>query len=105
MRDLATVWQQIDSAIQQFLVVEVDIGMTFAEAAMSASSTSERLHNRQLARRAYDTGLRWMIRARFTRQDTKTYHRRLRQLRLVLNQLGDPIQDSYCVDVASPRAS
>ena len=30
MKDSATVWQQVDSAIQQFLIVELDLGMTFA---------------------------------------------------------------------------
>ena len=95
MKDPATVWQQVDTAIQQFLIVELDVGMTFAQAAAHAQSTDERLRSRQLARKAYDTGSRWIFRARFTPEDSRTYHQKLRQLRLALNKLGDPIQDSY----------
>jgi hypothetical protein len=95
MRDSATVWQQVDTAIQQFLILEVRVGMTFAETATRAQSTDECLHNRQLARRAYDTGVRWRARARFTQEDTRVYGRKLQELRLALNRLGDPIQDSY----------
>jgi hypothetical protein len=101
MRDSAIVWQQVDTAIQQFLVLEVDIGMTFAKSAVQAQSTGECLHNRRLARQAYDTGLRLLPRARFTEEDTRAYHRRLKQLRLALNRLGDPLEDSYCDDLAS----
>jgi hypothetical protein len=101
MRDSATVWQQVDSAIQHFLILEVDIGMTFAEAATHASSTQERLHNRRLARKAYDSSAKWFARARFTEPDARTHNLKLRELRLALNKLGDPIQDSYSDDKAS----
>ena len=101
MRDSATVWQQVDTAIQQFLIVELDLGMTFARAAAAADNTEERLHSRRLARKVYDLGLRWVSRARFNGEDTKTYYERLRQLRIAINKLGDPIQDSYCADIGA----
>src|SRR5215475_13086499 len=100
MTDSARVWQQVDTAIQEFLVLEVSVGMTFADSATRAHSTKEGLHNRKMARRAYDTGMRWRTRARFTQQDTKVYDRKLRELRLALNRLGDPIQDSYYDELA-----
>lgn len=105
MGDVATVWGQVDTAIQQFLVIEVTIGMTFARAGMNALTTGECLRSRQLARRAYDTGSRWVERARFTAEGIKTYRRKLQELRFALNRLGDPVQDSYCEDVVLPRAS
>jgi hypothetical protein len=101
MRDSAIVWQQVDTAVQQFLIVELDLGMTFVRAAADADNTQERLHNRRLARKVYDNGLRWVVRARFNQEETKTYYEKLRLLRLALNKLGDPIQDSYCDDFAS----
>ena len=101
MKDSATVWQQVDSAIQGFLIVELNLGMTFAMAAEHAQNTDERLRSRQMARKAYDTGSRWIFRARFTAEDSRTYQQKLRQLRLALNKLGDPIQDSYSDGFAS----
>jgi hypothetical protein len=93
MKDSTIVWQQVDTAIQQFLILELKVGMTFAEFAIHAPSTTECLRSRQLARRAYDTGVRWMPRARFTHEETRAYYRSLKQLRLVLNRLGDPVQE------------
>jgi hypothetical protein len=93
MKDLATTWQEIDGAVQQFLVMELKIGMTFADSASLAESSRERLYRRRLARRAYDNGLKWARRAKFAKEDMKTYRSELGRLRHVLNELGDPIED------------
>jgi hypothetical protein len=93
MKDLATTWQEVDSAIQQFLVTELKIGMTFADSASLAESSRDRLYRRRLARRAYDNGLKWMRYAKFEEEDMKTYRSELRRLRHILNALGDPIEE------------
>jgi hypothetical protein len=83
-------WQQVDSALCRLLFLETDIGMNFAHVAVSADSTREGLHNRQLARRAYDNAERWMSRATLTRGEKKMLCGRMQCLREALRGLGDP---------------
>jgi hypothetical protein len=94
MRDAVAIWQQVDTAIERFLVLETDIGMTFAEAARHALCTEECLRNRRLARRAYETAQRWTRRVRFSGEAEKTYCRKLQRLKEALNRLGDPVSGS-----------
>lgn len=73
----------------RFLEIELEVGITFAKAAENAASTEDLLHNRKLARRAYDSVLRHTSRANSTGLETKRITTRLRKLRLALFRLGD----------------
>lgn len=91
MRNSIATWEQVDTALSRLLVIEAEIGLTFAQAATSANSTGECLHNRRLARQAYDNAGRWMRRARLDDEDAKALGGKLRLLRDELCRLGDPI--------------
>jgi hypothetical protein len=80
----------VNQAICRLLFIETDIGMNFASAAMNADSTTECLHHRRLARRAYDTACKWTHRANLSEREAKSFKRKLRRLRLTLKQLGEP---------------
>jgi len=89
--DSLRLWNEMDAAMSRFLVVEAGVGRAFAKAAIDARETREALHNRQLARKAYDTIVRLMSQVRLTKADAKTLHRGLQHLKQVLSQLGDPV--------------
>jgi hypothetical protein len=99
MRDFPMVWQDADTALKQFVIVEVNLGITFADSASCELSTRDRLRNRQLAKRAYDSAVKWLPKVSFTRIETKAYYTKLHKLRLALNRLGDPIQGSISGDL------
>jgi hypothetical protein len=90
MREAATVWQEIDAAIGKLASIEAEVGLTFAFAAIHAESTQECLHNRQLARQAYDNAQEWTNRTKFKNGEEKILECRLRLLGSALRQLGDP---------------
>lgn len=81
--------QQMDAAMSRFLVVELEVGLTFAKAAINAHWTQELLHNRKLARKAYDTATRLMNQAKLTEAEAKGLDSGLQSLKLALSQLGD----------------
>ena len=91
MRDSIATWQQVDTALSRLLVIEAEIGLTFAQAAISSNSTGECLHNRRLARQAYDNAERWMLRARLDDKETKALCSKLQLLKTELCRLGDPV--------------
>jgi hypothetical protein len=89
--DLFQFRRQMDVAMSRFLEIELEIGRTFAEAAIQAPWTAEALHNRRLARRAYDTTIRLMHRAKFEKAGVRKFSRDLERLKCLLSQLGDPL--------------
>lgn len=91
MRNSIATWEQVDTALSRLLVIEAEIGLTFAQAATSADSTGECLHNRRLARQAYDNALRWVHNARLDDEDVKALRWRLQLLKAELCRLGDPV--------------
>jgi len=93
MRDSIATWQQVDTALSRLLVIETEVGLTFAQAAIDAGSTAECLHCRILARRAYDNAGRWLTRARLTDEDTQALRNKLQLLGRTLRKLGDPLRD------------
>jgi hypothetical protein len=93
MRDSFATWQEIDTALSRLLFIEAEVGLTFAHAAISADSTGECLHNRKLARRAYDNAGKWLARAKLADGDTNALCNRLQTLRRELRRLGDPVND------------
>jgi len=97
MTNAAAVWQELDTALGRLAVIETEVGMTFALAAIHAESTQDCLHNRKLARRAYDTAQRWMDRGKLDERELKLLHSKLRMLGSVLRQLGDPALSAQSV--------
>ena len=89
--ELASFRQEMDAAMSKFLEIEVEVGQTFAKAAANAQWTHELLHNRRLARRAYDTTTRLMTSAKLTEVNARKIARELQILRLMLSQLGDSL--------------
>jgi hypothetical protein len=98
MRDAAAVWQELDAAIGRLAVIETEVGMTFALAALHAESTQECLHNRQLARTAYDTAQKWMNRTKFKGDEEKVLCSKLLILGSALRRLGDPAMPAESSD-------
>jgi hypothetical protein len=87
----ATIWQEIEATLLSFLLVELDLGMTFAKAAADAAETRERLHNRMLARSAYDTVVRLESKAKPAGESAAELAAKMAELRSALCGLGDPL--------------
>jgi hypothetical protein len=90
MKNPAILWHQIDAAIYKFLLVEADIGLTFAQAAIHATCTEECLHCRGIARQSYDVAQKGMHRGHFSKREAKNLCGKLKRLRRALEQSGDP---------------
>jgi hypothetical protein len=90
MTNPIAIWQQVDAARYRFIGVETDLGLTFARAAIGAHSTDECLHDRQLARKAYDTAAKIMTTSVLAGRQAATLRRKLQLLKDLLGRLGDP---------------
>lgn len=82
--------REMNAAMSRFLQIELQVGQTFAKAAINARWTRESLHNRRLARKAYDTTKRLMD-AKLTKAKSRKISKQLEILKLMLSQLGDPL--------------
>ena len=100
MTSLVAIWQQVNAARCRFIGVETDLGLTFARSAMGADSTEECLHNRRLARLAYDTATKMMTTTALADRQAATLRRKTKLLKALLGRLGDP---KYAVKTARPR--
>jgi hypothetical protein len=98
MTNAAAVWQELDTALGRLAVIETEVGMTFALAAIHAESTHDCLHSRKLARHAYDTAKRWIDRGKLDEDETKVLRSKLRLLGSALRQLGDPAMPAEPAD-------
>jgi hypothetical protein len=88
--DLSVFRLQMNAAMSRFLEIELKIGQTFADAAINSRWTQELLHNRRLARRAYDTTVRLRDHANLAKADARRVDSELQRLKWKLSQLGDP---------------
>jgi hypothetical protein len=75
--------------MSRFLDIELDVGRTFAWAAMNSRWTGDVLHNRRLARKAYNTTARLISHPKLTDTDAKKLAKKMELLKLTLIQLGD----------------
>lgn len=91
MKNMGEVWQEVDTAVCRFLDLEVDIGLTFAKAAIYAGCTEECLHYRGIARQSYDVARNGIRCFRFQEGERKSLDRKLQCLRSALRQSGDPV--------------
>lgn len=74
----------------RFLMVEVEVGESFAKAANDADSTREVLHYRLLARRGYNTATRMAGHLKMENREAKTLAHALVRLNSALRDFGDP---------------
>jgi hypothetical protein len=90
MVDLDVVRKQIRGVMSRFVVVELEVGFAFARAAADARETRDILHNRNIARKAYDMAGKMMVRGHITEVDLCAL--KVQRLRLLseLRKLGDP---------------
>ena len=81
---------QLYEAFWKFLNADVDIGIAFSELALqSGKDLEKRRRNRQKARKAYLTVVRFGQRFRFPEADAQEFEQKLRRLKAVLQQLSD----------------
>jgi hypothetical protein len=101
MTDSAVEWRrQLNAAMSRFVAIELEVGLTFAQAVSHASWTRDCLRYRRLARRAYDNANRWVERTRLTRAQFEQLSKKLITLQLALGHLGDPAPS--CQGSATP---
>jgi hypothetical protein len=84
------IWHQVNAAIYRFLIVEADVGLTFAKSAITADSTEQCLHDRGVAREAYETAATMIKRTALTGREAKILRRKMLLLNGFLDRLGDP---------------
>jgi hypothetical protein len=82
--------QQMVSTMTRFLEIELEVGLTFARAATQSTVTVDVVHNRKLARKAYDTVSRSLGQADLMDCRSKKVVNRLQRLKVALFRLGDP---------------
>jgi hypothetical protein len=75
-----------------FVRTEVALGITFSQIALAATSDRDKQRrNQEYAQAAYDTALRFLPRATFSKLEAKQLDSDLEELRTNLAQLGDKI--------------
>jgi hypothetical protein len=90
MADSAAISQHLSTVMSRFLAVELEVGFMFAQAATESRETRTLLHNRMIARKAYDMAGKMMNRAHITKMELRMLRTRREKLRSVLCGLGDP---------------
>jgi hypothetical protein len=81
--------QDLTSHRVDFLVADLDLGITFARIALESGSDDTRARNRRNARKAYDTTLCFLPRGRPTRPERKQINEKLAALKSRLQSLGE----------------
>lgn len=84
------IWQQLNAAMSSFVRVELEVGLAFAQAAADADCVDELLHNRYLARKAYNESEKLMHHVCPKRLELRELQKRRSQLQSALRKLGDP---------------
>jgi hypothetical protein len=93
MQKATATWRQLEDAMLSFLSVELEVGLMFARAARGTEDVGELLHNRRLARKAYDTFEKMIQQNRQVRMTNAVEHdlrNRQRALWNALKTLGEP---------------
>ncbi|HEY6972623.1 MAG TPA: hypothetical protein VJA94_25670 [Candidatus Angelobacter sp.] len=83
----------IQEAGLQFLLVEIDTGLTFARIAQAAQANSPRKFERNLqnARKAYDSALRFRRTSVLEPEQKTGVDSKLEQLKIALRELGEEV--------------
>jgi hypothetical protein len=89
VRDYVQLRFDLNTNVVAFLKIDLDIALTFAEAALHARRGSEkRFRNQANAFYAYDTVLRLRELLTLTQEDAREIEKRLNRLQFALKQLG-----------------
>src|SRR5262249_20555027 len=80
-----------NSSEVEFLRAELDTGLTMARIALAATREDKTNRNRTYARKAYDSLLRFIPRARLTPKETDEIKLQLEVLRSKLLELGEEL--------------
>ena len=76
----------------QFLKIDLDLGLTFAQIALNPNCGDQRrARNQANARKVYDTAVHWKGRLTISEPDTVEIDTKLRRLRSALEKLGERI--------------
>lgn len=75
----------------RFLYAEVLTGLTTAKIALTTKSTEKKERNRAMARRAYDTVLRFVPKTYVTDSEAADLREKLEQLKADLRALGEDV--------------
>lgn len=90
MHDLAQTLRDCNATSVEFLNIEADTGLTFAEIARQSSGDAEKsARNRTYARTAYETILRYIGRVVMTEAESKSLAIKVARLKLGLQTLGE----------------
>jgi hypothetical protein len=92
MKSSISVWEQMNAAMSRYLFIQLEVGLTFAQAATQASWTEDVLHNRRLARRSYDRTKKLLQHVPLTGPEAHHLLQQLRSLESALRRLGDSLQ-------------
>lgn len=75
----------------EFLKVDLETGLTFANLALQADDNAKKERNRRAARKAYDTIVRLIDRVILTDAETKFFKKNLQRLKDDLIKLGEAL--------------
>ena len=89
MHDLTQVLRDANAASIEFLNVEADTGLMFAEIARGSEKGAKADRNRAHARTAYDTVLRFIGRVSLTDAESESLGVKMARLKLGLQKLGE----------------
>jgi hypothetical protein len=91
MRNWIATRQEMKGAISRLLFTEAEVGLNFAQAARNAPDTWECLRCRRVARRAYETILKWKNYDLMSDHEAERLRAKVSQLREMLRSTGDPL--------------
>ncbi|HEY2820154.1 MAG TPA: hypothetical protein VGJ06_03850 [Candidatus Acidoferrum sp.] len=83
--------EQFETNQVQFLLIEVDTGMTFCDVAKTSANPEKVKRNIANARTAYDTLLKFLDRAHFDAASKSAFDQKFARLQSLLRDLGQQI--------------
>ena len=78
-----------EQRVVEFLIVELETGLTFSRIASDSRYSDKRDRNRANARKAYDTALGWTKRLSLNAEDSLEVGEKLKKLKAALEKLGE----------------
>jgi hypothetical protein len=89
MQDFAQTMRDSNAVSVEFLSIEAETGLLFAEIASQADSAEKKARNCSNARTAYDTVLRFIERVSLTEAEWESLGRKMAKLKVSLQKLGE----------------
>ena len=89
MSEFTKTGKRLNAASKDFLRADVETALTFAEIALGTEDAEKRQRNKQHAKDAYDTILRFQERVTYTPAENAYMTERMERLKKDLEQLGE----------------